>query len=264
MDTLRRIFESPLLSAAKYIFVLVVAIFAYTRVSDPIILAISIIEILLIYFCCNELAWHSRLAATIVSSVFLLLACLQLFVLIFANSFATLVMLTNLDSLEDLSGKMMVYGAAALVMVLFICLPQNYCDIVLPEAFDYIGGVKSIIFVLFLWEAILIDLNGAAKSPIFAYVDLAFQQAQVVAAENELKKQPNTTLDFYQEEVTDWRERPQDLPEKPNIVVIFTEGLSQNIVDDEREVMPNVAAYQQRSINFTNYFNHTFATYRGL
>ena len=264
MDTLRRIFESPILTAVKYLFVLMIAVYAYIRVPDPIILAISIIEILLVFFCCNELAWHSRLAASITSSVFLLLASVQLLVLIFANSFATLVMLTNLDSLEDLSGKFLVYGAAALIMLLFICLPQNYIDIPLPETFEHIGGVKSIIFVLFLWEAILVDLNGAAKSPIFAYFDLAFQQAQVVVAENEMKRQPNTTLEFYQAEVKGYRDRPKDLPEKPNIVLIFTEGLSQNIVDDDRKVMPNVAAYQGRSVTFDRYFNHTFATYRGL
>ena len=264
MDTLRRIFESPILTAVKYLFVLMIAVYAYIRVPDPIILAISIIEILLVFFCCNELAWHSRLAASITSSVFLLLASVQLLVLIFANSFATLVMLTNLDSLEDLSGKFLVYGAAALIMLLFICLPQNYIDIPLPETFEHIGGVKSIIFVLCLWEAILVDLNGAAKSPTFAYFDLAFQQAQVVVAENEMKRQPNTTLEFYQAEVKGYRDRPKDLPEKPNIVLIFTEGLSQNIVDDDRKVMPNVAAYQGRSVTFDRYFNHTFATYRGL
>ena len=264
MDTLRRIFESPLLTAVKYLFVLMIAVYAFIRVPDPIIFAISIIEILLIFLCCNELAWYSRLAASITSSVFLLLASVQLLVLIFANTFATLVMLTNLDSLEDLSGKFMVYGSAALIMLLFICLPQNFVEIPLPEAFEHIGGVKSVIFVLFLWEAILVDLNGAAKSPIFAYFDLAFQQAQVVVAENEMKRQPNTTLEFYQAEVKGYRDRPKDLPEKPNIVLIFTEGLSQNIVDDDRKIMPNVAAYQGRSVTFDRYFNHTFATYRGL
>ena len=57
---------------------------------------------------------------------------------------------------------------------------------------------------------------------------------------------------------------PKTLPEKPNIIVIFTEGLSQNIVADKRNIMPNVAAYEKKSINFTNYYNHTFATYRAL
>jgi len=261
---LKKVYFSIPTTLVKYLFVLAIAIYGYVRVRNPVILVVAIVEILLVFIICNELAWHSRLAASIASSVVLLLICVQLFVLIFSNTFATLVMLTNLDSLEDLSGKFSVYGAAALVTLLFLTLPQNPIDIVLPEAFDYIGGIKCIIFVLFLWEALLIELNGAAASPLFSYADLAFQQVEVTVAENELKAQPNTTLDFYKPEIKDYRPRPEGLVERPNIVLIFTEGLSQNIVDDERQVMPNVAAWQARSITFDNYYNHTFATYRGL
>lgn len=51
---------------------------------------------------------------------------------------------------------------------------------------------------------------------------------------------------------------------KPNVILIFTEGLSQNVIDDDRLIMPNVRALQQQSVTFKNYYNHTFATYRGL
>ncbi len=51
---------------------------------------------------------------------------------------------------------------------------------------------------------------------------------------------------------------------RPNVILIFTEGLSQNVVSDPRTIMPNVAAMEKQSLNFVNYYNHTFATYRGL
>ena len=51
---------------------------------------------------------------------------------------------------------------------------------------------------------------------------------------------------------------------RPNVILIFTEGLSQNVVSDPRSIMPNVAAMEKKSLNFVNYYNHTFATYRGL
>ena len=261
---LKKVFSSFIPTLLKYLFVLLIAIYGYVRVHNAVILSITIVEVALIFLLCNELSWRSRLAASITSSILLLLICVQLLVLVFSNTFATLVMLTNLDSLEDLSGKAAIYGAAAVIMLLFLCLPHNPIDIILPEALDYIGGVKCVIFVLILWEALLVELNGPGMSPLFSYVDLAFQQMEVTAAENELKSQPNTTLEFYQAEVTDYRKRPSGLPERPNIVLIFTEGLSQNIVDDERGVMPNVSTWQKRSITFDNYYNHTFATYRGL
>ena len=49
-----------------------------------------------------------------------------------------------------------------------------------------------------------------------------------------------------------------------NIILIFMEGLSENIVDDPRGIMPNVAGIRSNSISFSNYYNHTFATYRGI
>lgn len=49
-----------------------------------------------------------------------------------------------------------------------------------------------------------------------------------------------------------------------NVILIFTEGLSKHVIQDERNIMPNVAQFANESIEFTNYFNHTFATYRGL
>ena len=49
-----------------------------------------------------------------------------------------------------------------------------------------------------------------------------------------------------------------------NIILIFMEGLSENIVHDKRAIMPNVSGIMANSINYTNYYNHTFATYRGL
>ncbi len=52
--------------------------------------------------------------------------------------------------------------------------------------------------------------------------------------------------------------------DKPNVILIFTEGLSQNVIDDDRMIMPNTRALQQQSVTFRNYYNHTFATYRGL
>ena len=49
-----------------------------------------------------------------------------------------------------------------------------------------------------------------------------------------------------------------------NVIVIFVEGLSENVVDDGRNIMPNMKALQGETYSFFNYYNHTFATYRGL
>lgn len=51
---------------------------------------------------------------------------------------------------------------------------------------------------------------------------------------------------------------------KQNVILIFTEGLSNHIITDSRNIMPNVAALKNQTISFSNYYNHTFATYRGI
>lgn len=264
MEALRKFFSTVWPTVIKYLFSVAIALFAFSRVPNPVILVVTLFEIALVFVLCNELARVSRLAATITSGILLLLMDVQLFVLVFSNTFATLVMLTNLDSLEDLSGKMLVYGAAVLFVLAIVCLPVRHVELRVPRWLVRFGGLAGVLFVLVSAELVALEVNGASSSPLFAYADLAYQQAENAQAEEEMKKQPNTTLEFYHPDVPNWRTRPEQLPERPNVVLIFTEGLSQNIVDDEREIMPNVARYQRESLTFSSYFNHTFATYRGL
>ncbi|WP_238140785.1 sulfatase-like hydrolase/transferase, partial [Streptococcus suis] len=75
---------------------------------------------------------------------------------------------------------------------------------------------------------------------------------------------PNVTDYFYRNTIQNARPKPDSLSATPNVVLIFVEGLSQNIVEDEREIMPNLKKFQESSLTFENYYNHTFATYRGL
>ena len=58
--------------------------------------------------------------------------------------------------------------------------------------------------------------------------------------------------------------KPNNLPESPNVILIFVEGMSQHIIDDERNIAPNIREVQSKSLNFKNYYNHTFATYAGI
>lgn len=54
------------------------------------------------------------------------------------------------------------------------------------------------------------------------------------------------------------------LPANTNVIVVFVEGLSNNVITDSRDIMPNMKAFKNECISFSNYYNHTFATYRGI
>jgi len=53
-----------------------------------------------------------------------------------------------------------------------------------------------------------------------------------------------------------------------NVIVIFTEGMSSEIIghvnDRGFSVTPNIDSYLNEGISFNNYYNHTAATFRGL
>lgn len=55
---------------------------------------------------------------------------------------------------------------------------------------------------------------------------------------------------------------------KPNVIVIFTEGMSFNVIDSVNNlglgVTPKLDEIMKKSFFFINYYNHTAATFRGL
>ena len=294
MSRLRTFFQSPLPTIIKYSFTLILAVFACWKARDGIDLFFVLTELTLLFFACNALARRSQIAANIVNSIFIFLIDVQMLLLIFGNSYLSLVMVTNLDSLEDLSGKVFVYVGAVLVMAIFVLMPIRHFDLTPEEEpapkgkhlevdpitrakhliedsvtpkkrFPFRLDIAGIVLVVAICaEAIGIGVFGYQKSPLGAYIRLAGEYGENARMAEDLKKQPNTTLEFYKEGVEGFVDKPKSLPEKPNIVLVFCEGLSQNVIDDERTIMPNVRSYQQKSLSFTNYYNHTFATYRGL
>ncbi|MBO9715294.1 MAG: sulfatase-like hydrolase/transferase [Pseudoxanthomonas sp.] len=60
----------------------------------------------------------------------------------------------------------------------------------------------------------------------------------------------------------------RSLPERPNVIVIFAEGMSARWMDTYGSLNPGVTPNLDRladgSLVFTNYYNHTAATFRGL
>ncbi len=263
-SNIRAFINSPWSTLVKYLFSMLLACYAGIRSADALTFFISLVEVGLVFVLCNELARISRVAGSIVSSILLLLFDAQQLFMVFANTYLSLVMLTNVDSFEDLSGKIVVYVSAFLVMTLLIALPIKRIEIPLPRVLRLLGGTSFVVFALFAVEAVTVDQAGAGVSTYFSYAHLIEEYVKSDEMAAELKKQPNTTLEFYRAEVTNYRQKPAELTAQPNVVVIYSEGVSQNVIDDERGIMPNVAAYQAQSLTFDNYFNHTFATYRGL
>lgn len=235
-------------------------------------IVIALAEVTLIAFLTNLLCHIKTWLGYTFNVLALLVVNVQFAVLYWGSTFISMVMLANLDSVNALSGKYLVYGLSVVLALLFTFLPVGSIP----------GNKKA---TLALGTATVVLYAGAALTGSFVYSPYreVYTLCQQQIARNRMtsKTISNTMEDlmsstvnnarvvqedneFYSETVADYFEKPEEIQENPNVILIFVEGLSQNIIDDPRNIMPNVSALQDASIHFTNYYNHTFATYMGL
>lgn len=294
-------------TALKYLFALILTVLASVTLKNPRYFIAGLYELLIIFLFSN-LLMKKKLPGQIVNDLLLLLYNAQMIVAFFANSFITMLMLTNLDSVEDLSGKALVYGTGIVLVLVFSFFPIRRCS-----PFGCSG--KTLLSAVLCLELAFTLVCGNCYSPIYSYFDLAIQQHQnrelarsiqeavsaATASSAEEAEQSaktpvctsavptlepeffegsetesgiikltvpsaaaNPSLSFYSDEIVDCRPKDNQLAVQPNIILIFTEGLSRNIITDPRDLMPNAAEYQEKSLSFSGYYNHTFATFRGL
>lgn len=227
-------------------------------------LVIAFAEVLLIAWITNALCRVKAWAGYLFNTASLLLMNIQFAVLYWGSTFVSAVMLSNLDSVNALSGKALSYGFSIVMVLLFSFLPvcsvrsgkKTMAALFGSMAFLYAGIVLSGVIMYSSYLSLFnlcrrqIERNNAVKAVNGGIADEEWE----TVGKNE----------FYADGVEDYVRKPEEIPENPNVILIFVEGMSQNIVEDPRNIMPNVSALQERSVSFANYYNHTFATYMGL
>ena len=242
----------------KYICSTVLTVLALSgsRLSGGAVAAFA--ELAAIFCVSNIILRKWKIPGQIVNGILLLLYNAQMLVLLFGGTFITQAMITNLDSLEDLGGKTFIYGTGVVLVLCISLLPSRYVDL---KHLTW-GGILSAVLAL---ELVFTLVCGNSFSPFYAYnvlrndLNETRKLTEAIGGVDE-----DMTRHFWDYAYYNFRNKPEDLPEKPNVVIIFTEGLSQNIVEDERNIMPNVADMEKKSLYFENYYNHTFPTYKGL
>ncbi len=188
--------------------------------------------------------------------ILFLLINVQMILLYFANSYLSMIMLSNLFLLEDLSGKKNVYICATIFVIALTIIPLRTVNI--KKTINI-----TTLSILFICEIALLFSCGSSYSPFVSYYQLICDKI----GKEEWKIESDGTqksVQFYNNESYDYIRRVGLDNQEPNIVLIFAEGLSMNIIEDERNIMPNIKEYNDLSIHFSNYYNHTAATLRGL
>lgn len=253
-SNLKKIF----LTIIKYAFSVLITMITIRTTHDVKYALISLTELIIIASLSDLLLEKKQMVGIVLNNILILIYNIQIVVLFFGNSYILLVMLTNIDSFKDLSGKVLSYGIGIILVLIFSFIPI--------QSIKYSGKqwvLKTLSCGLAL--ELLVTLHyGNIYSPLYATYDLGIQKYAQIKLKNSLISKENMTLEFLKGGISDSRTKCQDLVEQPNVILIFTEGLSQDIISDKRNIMPNISDLQSKSLNFTGYYNHTFATYRGL
>lgn len=252
------------LTFIKYLFSMILIWWTFSKIGNRKYLIAEIIELFAIFAFSNILFHTGHFKQQILNCILMLLYNSQIIVLAFGNTYISMLMLTNLTSVEALIGKANVYIGGMLIIIIFSFIP--ICEINISKRHRYGIVISSVAF-----ELLFFSIYGIEYSPFGGYISLIHQynETQLFLGKvednvSDSQKISDALKNGYKEEVESFIEKDINLPEYPNIILIFTEGLSQIIINDEREIMPNVAKYQKNGISFDNYYNHTFATYRGL
>lgn len=241
----------------KYGFALLVTLLAAFTTSNGRILAMGVVELCLIFCLTNAFIRRAPVLGRVARFLLLFVYDAQMLVLYFANSYITLLMLANLVLLQDLSGNFSLYLLLIAPMLVILLLP-------VPAFFPKRrwGAIALVAFALWLGA---LPLLGPDASPLVSAGRLAKDAIDFRRLRTGIGDQGNgDVMRYFKAGVEDCRPKAEALPEKPNIILVFVEGLSQNIVEDARGVTPNLAALEGRTVCFKRYYNHTFATLRGL
>ncbi len=242
----------------KYAFSLIITIVAAMNIGSAAYAILGLIELGLIFALTNALCTtHKRLGAA-VNAVLMFFYNAQMMLLIQARSYVILIMLTNLDSIQSLSGKFVQYGLAVLSVIAFSLIPVRQCSRLTVKK------SLALLCCLALAEAGALMKWSIDYSPFGSIGLLADEWRRHQIMLRASNTDADQTAGFYRDGVAQFYPRDEHLSETPNIVLIFTEGFSQCIADDSRGITANVRTLQENSLTFSNYYNHTAATYRGI
>lgn len=247
----------------KYIFFLVLFLQVTYMYKKPILILVGLVELTLILLASGYLVSINKILGYLINCILLLIIGIEIIVYRFAGNYVSLIMVTNLESIQGISGKTILYLLYIIPFILALCIPTPKIEGRFYKSFSKCG----LVCVLLLTEFIIWN-SGENSSPIENSILLFRNIYARQARYNKIAQSGNSDFEmldsmFYKDTIGNYVSSPLQ-KKNPDVVLIFTEGLSPNIIDDERNIMPNVRMYEDKSLNFTNYYNHTAATYRGL
>lgn len=249
-------FRRGLFTIIKFILAAVLTVMTYFTTRHLAYVTVGLAELTLIFTIYNLLVDKNRVCRVIDGILFFIYVA-QMTVLYFGNSYTTLTMLKNIKFLQDLGGEIVAYSIGTLLALTIIFIPGR-------AVFKPNKRISLYLIFALLIVEVAVNIEYKRFSPVQSFATIFVDQIRYQHVKR-AASDPNVALNtFHKESTQDAIDKPTALPEKPNIIVIFTEGLSSNIIYDERDIMPNLKEFEKSCISFKNYYNHTFPTLRGV
>lgn len=250
----KRIFEGIIL-AIKLVIAITLVFLAFSTSKNLHILLVSLCELFTIILVTQLATYANKIFGNILFGLLLLLFCFQQIVLYVSNSFLNRNMLANVGSFEALGSKGQLYLIFVIAVAVFCFIPTGVIKInsLLVKIFVSLLILATYSFSLFVF--------GVNSSPFGSFGQLLIKEHKIRKQINEIQY---VEVEKYDNYIGDSRPMDQNLPNNPNIILIFVEGMSDFIIDDSRDITPNLSRFRSESLSFENYYNHTFATYNGI
>lgn len=228
-------------------------------------LLFSVIEVGLIYLFGLLFIGRSRVIKVIgyiLTSFLAFLYLVNIGSVLFAGTYVTFQMWNNLANVKALGSSLPLYISAIMAALIVAFLPVKSLKLARRWRFADFGVI--VLTYILIW---LVPF----QTPLIGWAYFLGEYQQVaksakILAENNARVRKTAYKEFARKNITGGI----DIGLKdPNIIVIFTEGFSSEIMNINNGNMypgltPNLDKFSGQTVNFANYFNHTAATYRGI
>lgn len=223
---------------------------------------ISIIGIGLVVFLPDSLGFH-KFAQTVVVITAIIVG-VQLATVVASGHYLNMIELDNIYEIRHLDSKIMIKSLGVMGSLL---LGLAVIMLMFRHRFWKVSKIGLYLFMLVSLPIVVLNVWIAQALPIYNFWKISHQYAlQVVwQVDNSISDQQRKL--YGKEWVYQSDDDKIDNLSGKNIVVLFSEGLSLNLIDKFNKfsgLTPNMTDFVNKGLFIDNYYNHTATTYRGL
>ena len=236
---MKKFLKNYLTTIIKYLLSIVLVVYSSWFYNNVGYLLFGLFELIVVFIVSQFFLEKNKVIGNIISISLLFLFNVNYMLLIFSNSFLTL------------GSNLLIYIPCLAVVSIISFTPVNNIN------FKY-KKILLLILIPYILLLVLLNNNYSVYKSCYKVVKDGVDK---IVFRIKMKKYI-TSKRFNSHSDSD--NTKYKIKGTPNVIIIFTEGLSRNIIDDDRDIMPNTRDYMNKSISFDNYYNHTAATFRGI